>query len=573
MPFNIEDLAGLSLEDLSAALEEAIARQRELAALSDDDLTDELLGELESVVDYIVAARDENTARETAAQERADRVAAARAAAEEPEPGEDDPTDPAVDPDAEPAEQEPELVTASATPRRVVARAARVAPVVTPDPVEPVAPTFAVMIAAANVPEVSAGHEFADFGEVANAFSARSRNQGGSRAQTKALGKAKGAKVGSMDGEVYQISASANRQGLARIQKPENEFSTGLDMPVSEQMAVILAAATESRLPGGSLVAAGGWCAPSETIYGPFCSLETIDGILSIPEVSVSRGGINFTKGPDYGTLAATWGFLQTEAEAEAGTEKVCYEIACPPFTDVRLDAVGFCITNGVLTNVGYPELTRRVIEIGATAHAHKVNGSVISRISTLIGAAINYTEIGGTVTDLLGGIELSAEVIRYKYSLAIGATVEVVLPAWARLVARQDYANRVGNTDVSPTDAEVTAWFTKRNLAVQWVYDWQPLTTSGGTVGQALPTTVDVMLYPAGAFVKGTSPIIDLDTIYDSVGLSTNTYTAAFFEEGLLVANTCAGGLKVAIALNTRGATGYPAIGAGSGISFAPAA
>jgi hypothetical protein len=328
-------------------------------------------------------------------------------------------------------------------------------------------------------------------------------------------------------------------------------------------MDVILAAAAESRLPGGSLVAAGGWCAPSETIYGPFCSLEVIDGILSVPEVSISRGGINFTKGPDYGTLAATWGFLQTEAQAEAGTVKVCYEVECPPFTDVRLDAIGFCITNGVLTNVGYPELTRRVIEIGAVAHAHKVNAQVIGRISTAIGAAINYTELGGTVTDLLGSLELAAEVIRYKYSLAIGATIEVVLPAWARLVARQDYANRNGNTDLSPTDAEVTAWFTKRGLAVQWVYDYQPLPTSGATVGQALPAVVEALLYPAGSFVKGTSPVIDLDTIYDSVGLSTNTYTAAFFEEGLLVANTCAGGLKVSIALNTEGASGYPAIGA----------
>lgn len=578
MPKNIADLKDLDREALSAALTEAIASQKELAALSDEDLSDDKLAELESTIEYVAAAKAEVAERDTAEQARVDRIAAARAASVEEEPVTEETNetevavtedqDEVVVPDDASELIEEELVTASGS---VVARAAAKAPAAPEKPVIESVTPGAVILAAANVPDFTPGQELGDFGDIAEAFAARTRGFSRPSGARKVSRTAKGTQVMGTDGNVYGISDSAAQYGIARIQRPENEFTTGLDDSVADQLDVLMAAAKESRLPGGSLVAAGGWCAPSETLYGPFCSLETIDGILSIPEVTISRGGINFTKGPDYATLAATWGFLQTEAQAEAGTAKVCYEIECPPFTDIRLDAIGFCVTNGILTNVGYPELTRRVLEIGAVAHAHKVNSQVIGRIATAAGAAINYTEIGGTVTDLLGSVELSAEVIRYKYSLAIGATVEVVLPAWARVVARQDYANRNGNIDISPTDAEVTAWFTKRNLAVQWVYDWQPLGTNTAA-SQALPATVNALLYPAGSFIKGTTPVINLDTIYDSVGLSTNTYTAAFFEEGLLVANTCAGALQVAIALNTKGSSGFPAIGAGSGVTFAAA-
>jgi hypothetical protein len=41
---------------------------------------------------------------------------------------------------------------------------------------------------------------------------------------------------------------------------------------------------------------------------------------------------------------------------------------------------------------------------------------------------------------------------------------------------------------------------------------------------------------------------VIDLDTVYDHANLVTNTYTAAFFEEGFAVANTCGTGVKVTI-------------------------
>jgi hypothetical protein len=260
------------------------------------------------------------------------------------------------------------------------------------------------------------------------------------------------------------------------------------------------------------------------------------------------RGGINYSKGPDYATLAADWGFLQTEAQAEAGTEKECYAVECPPFLETRLDAIGFCVTAGVLTNAAFPELINRVLEIGAVAHAHKVNAYVINKISAAIGAPITALNLGSASVDILDALDLQGMRIRYSLAMDENATLEAVFPIWAKGIFRADIARRTGVVELAVSDAQINSYLAARNFRVQWVYDYQPLATGNTGTWTHLPTTLEFMVYPAGAFVKGELSVIDLDTIYDSVGLSTNTYTAAFFEEGVQVFNRCGFGVKVSL-------------------------
>jgi hypothetical protein len=557
-----EGFKSLSDTELSDLLKNVSAEVTEIISKDDKDITDAEVDDLQLLEQAADAIEAEQGARVEAAEKRAEAIKNSRTRATKAEA-----TEP-VEPEAE-AEVETEVETPTPTDEEEIVVPDDASELVEAEEKELVtasgvkaakanqsqevviiqehAPT--AMVAAANIPGVPAG-ETLDFDGVVNAFSERSRgfkNRGGASAI-----------------EVFE------RFSVAKIKKPENEFEVDFT-DQGGSFRTIMDAAKEARLPGGSLIASGGWCAPSETLYD-FCSLETVTGILSLPEVTVRRGGINFTKGPDYGTLAASWGFLQTEAQAISGTAKSCYTITCPSFTDIRMDAIGFCVKNGILTNVGYPELTRRVLEIGAAAHAHKVNASVISRIGTYLGTAANFVEIGGAVADILDAINLQAVTIRYQYALDPNASLEVILPVWAKEVFRSDISRRNGGITqgdaLAVTDAQVQAWFSARKLAVQWVYDFQPLTVTGTAV--AWPTTVTAYIYPAGAFVKGTTDVIDLDTVYDSTGLSTNDYTAAFFEEGLLVANTCGGGRAVTITLDGgKGQTGAQSIGAGTGITF----
>ena len=96
---------------------------------------------------------------------------------------------------------------------------------------------------------------------------------------------------------------------------------------------------------------------------------------------------------------------------------------------------------------------------------------------------------------------------------------------------------------------------------------------TPGGTAGwTAWPTTLEMYMWPAGAYTRLVNDVISLNAVYDHDLLTGNEYTAAFVEEGMAVANTRGYGLKTTVALNPEGASGFPQIGAGAGVTFAGA-
>jgi hypothetical protein len=323
----------------------------------------------------------------------------------------------------------------------------------------------------------------------------------------------------------------------------------------TDEFSVITRAADESRLESeqgkGSLTAAGGWCAPSETLYD-LASDESLEGILSLPEVQVRRGGIRFTEGPQFADFYANAGFIQTEAQAIAGTTKPCYEVECPEWTDIRLDAVGICIKVPILTNAAYPELVQRFTSGSLIAHQHMVNANVIGRMVTLSGAARVFTGLGSTVSDTLEALEIVAMQRRQSQRLALNRTMEVVVPFWVQGAHRADLSRRTGQ-ETPVTDQQINAHFAARNLSVSYVYDWQVFDETA----EAYPATYQALVYPAGTFVKGTSAVINLSAVYDAASLAVNTYTGLFMEEGLLVAKRQYGSDLVTLPICNAGATG----------------
>lgn len=323
-------------------------------------------------------------------------------------------------------------------------------------------------------------------------------------------------------------------------------------------MDVFDTAADQSKLPGGSLVAAAGWCAPSEIDYGLF-ELEGTAGMLSLPEAQISRGGIQFTTGPDFSTIFGGSGYWhQTEAQVQAATSKPCMVISCPSFTEKRLEVEGVCITGAFLQDRGYPEMVARFVRGALKAHARKMNifkinqlvaGSTLFDYTNIANLAATTTEFKdlSVVNRLLGILDIQAVDYRYKYRMDPEATLEVVLPDWLIASVRADISRRTG---ISPADAQnvtramFNSWMTDRNLRAQWIYDWLDAynTTNTSIVGQTagiytLPTTVEALLYAPGTWVAGVSDVVRLDTVYDSTNLALNQYTQLFTEEGILVA------------------------------------
>jgi hypothetical protein len=317
-------------------------------------------------------------------------------------------------------------------------------------------------------------------------------------------------------------------------------------------------AGSQGNLPGGSLVAAAGWCAPSQILYDLF-ELETgTDGLLDLPEIQVSRGGIQFTPGPDFSSIwAGTGYFHQTEAQVIAATTKPCMVIPCPSFTDVRLQVEGVCITGAFLQDRGYPEMVARFVRGAMVAHRRKLNVFKINQVvagSTLkdLTVAANFGGANSIENDDISAASrilhvVETQILDYKarHRMPDSAMLEVIIPSWVKGQIRADVQRRTGTSAeqaFAVTDAMIEDWFRIRKARVQWVQDWQDFYNGGTGLGSAaaigaLPTAVDILIYAAGTFVAGVADVVRLDTVYDSTNLALNQYTQLFTEEGILVA------------------------------------
>lgn len=341
-------------------------------------------------------------------------------------------------------------------------------------------------------------------------------------------------------------------------------------------------ARNETRLPGGSLArsvqqrveagaaltAAAGWCAPSEILYD-LCSLSSLDGMLDLPTVQASRGGFQIPEngGPNFATIFDSIGddgdVILTEYDVENGAEKVCVEVPCPPFIDVRLDVAYLCLTGNLLQQRGYPEAVTHFSQEAITALAHKVNASMIARLvagSTAPATIAEPASSDDAASNLLSAVELAIMDMRYRNRMSLNATVEVVFPAWVVGPIRAALARRRGVAELAVSDAEISSWLTLRGARAQFVYDWQDA-FSGGSFGgtasaTAFPATVTFLVYPAGTWVKGEQDVISLDTVYDNAMLTQNQFTALFVEDGFSAMKMCADSRLYTTDVNPAGIT-----------------
>lgn len=334
---------------------------------------------------------------------------------------------------------------------------------------------------------------------------------------------------------------------------------------------VLDAAADEGNLAGGSLVAAGGWCAPSETLYD-LLNMSTSEGLISVPEISASRGGLKWATGPDFGAVYANGGmFTLTEAQAISGATKPVFDIPCPSFTESRMNADGMYLTGDILSQRGYPEAISDYITKAQIAWQHYVSGKTIidmvtGSVAVDMSSAAIQADFGAT-PNVLGALALQVEDMKYRGRLSRGQSVEVVLPYFARSIIRSDIAKRQGLSpdEFTISDAQIDALFTNLGVNPQFVYDWQDNIVSGGTAnpfgGESTPASTwpqkfKALLYPAGTWARALTPVIELSTVYDSTLLTTNQYVALFTEQGRLTIKRGFDSRVVTLASNPSGLT-----------------
>jgi hypothetical protein len=420
-------------------------------------------------------------------------------------------------------------------------------------------PRYSTIVAAAGVPTFNSGQELPSMLDIAKAFEARANTHGQFRGR----------------------GATIQMQPVAQLVRDyPAEFSVDGDATDYDKL---LKVADESRLPGGnllravearraeldkqgasadSLVAAAGWCAPSETDYS-ICLQISTDGLADFPEVQARRGGIRHNTGIQFdeifggGSCSSPTGFFDlTEAQVAAGTIKTCLEIPCPEFIDTRLGVTGLCLTGNILSIRGYPEFTATFTRGALAAHAHQVNREQIADVVTAstpvnLSAAAPWATDGSTVSQVLSAVEMAIVDIKYAMRLSRSTTLEVIMPWWILAQMRADWIRRNGgnyNEMLTLADSRINEAFSARGARVQYVYDWQDAfatCAATGAVGAAtpinnLPDELQFLVYPSGTWVRAVSDVITLNSVYDSTKLATNQVTHLFTETGWAMVQMC---------------------------------
>lgn len=551
MEFEIpSSLDGLDLDALSQLEADAVAA---FDALRDDPNLDAAgLARLRELAAFVRQVRDQQAAIEQAAAqvvaELDDLDAAVHGGGDDEGDDAGDGGEPAAAGEGEPAgDGEPAEVTPTAQPTPVVASLARRAARRQPKPRVGRSARSAVIKASADVPNVPHGHVFSSVAELAAAFDDKWAGFPGPGAQVR----------------------TRIKQGVARVELPVDQaLVAGGAM---SDYDVVEYAASESRLSGGNLVAAGGWGAPSETLWDLCEGLETTEGILDLPSITVQRGGLRYPNNLDFRDFYSAVGFVQTEADSIAGTDKPAYRVPIPTFAETRLEVDGVQIEHDIVQNAVWPELTRDVVRRAMTAHEHKINARMIARMATAPAQSTEFTlTLGGdvdgdeTTTAVLGSVSLAATDYRYRYRMSRRRLLELVAPAWLMEWIRADMARRAGVNYFDVTDEQINGWFTRRGLRPQWVVDWQDGYVNAGGAGFGgtappgqWPASVDFLIYAPGTWVKGSKPIIDLSAVYDSTRLRDNEYIALFTEQATLLVKRCYVSYKVTVPLCPTGVTG----------------
>jgi hypothetical protein len=362
-----------------------------------------------------------------------------------------------------------------------------------------------------------------------------------------------------------QLGSRAPRYSVARIR---NSFAHTVDDRVNPFEVEEIWRDLTSPEKTQALVAGGGWCAPNEIMYGFFNIADAPTGLIDLPTVGVTRGGIQFPVSPAIGDTFFTAGgsnaatgfggfavpfsnasdpWLWSETDdiltVTGSVNKPTLRVPCSTFSAARLEAYGLSVTAGNLTDSAYPEQTQNFIRLLRAAYAHAINARLISLMLASTTAQTNVPAAGTqpAFPTILDSLEMAATDYRNKYAMADDAVLEAVYPRWILAVMRADLAWRSNVERESVNDAQLRAWFTDRGVRAQFVSDWQVRGANqfGRTSAMmtAWPTAVQFMLYAAGTFLHGQGMSLDLGIVRDSLLNAENDFTAAWAEETHLVA------------------------------------
>ncbi|MFF8931484.1 major capsid protein [Streptomyces longwoodensis] len=263
--------------------------------------------------------------------------------------------------------------------------------------------------------------------------------------------------------------------------------------------------------------------------------LSCPDNLWDLPEVSLSRGGLRYYMTPELDINAMSWEWTEADdiSAVDGDPTKPCFKIPCQQPVEVRRTAYGVCVQSGILSQRVFPELNTFYIRRAMVAYEMRLQGAMYAQArakATPVTTAPSFASF----TAVYGALALQVADMVERWHLCDRINLEVAMPWWARNIFLADIVRRSGSPICDLPARCFEDKFAEIGVRVNWVKNIPPaVPTQIGAVTPATdwPDTIEVLLYPAGAFQMGRGPEVNLGVVHDSTLMATNDHTALWFE------------------------------------------
>ena len=257
-----------------------------------------------------------------------------------------------------------------------------------------------------------------------------------------------------------------------------------------------------------AMVAAGGLCAPLQTLY----DVQVIGSVArpikgALAAFQVDRGGIQFRPNSSAATALTTGsgrgvGTWTTDQDASSsGDTKGCYIVDCPAIQEAEIQAIYLCLEFSNITARFDPETTAANVRQGMIAHARLAENELLRQLQAT-SKIVSAPRVIGAVRDILVNIDKMSAYYRNRHRIDTDVSLTSIMPAWVLYLMRADLARQMASADwadaLGVTDAMIENWFRQRGVNPVWHLDGgiggtnevQTLTITGSPTGGSYTLT-----------------------------------------------------------------------------------
>jgi hypothetical protein len=323
-----------------------------------------------------------------------------------------------------------------------------------------------------------------------------------------------GQKIGSTAELALAVTAQLRAMSSGRGGSGEKVYvaNTTIEYPESRQLRVKDWAGNFTKIEAvtgdQALVAAGGLCAPPQTLY----DVQVIGSVRrpirdALARFQVDRGAIQFRPNSSAatalttgtGTGVDTW--TNAQDASSAGDTKGCYVVDCPALTEAEIQAIYLCLEFSNVTARFDPETTAANIQQGMIAHARKAENELLRQLQAG-SKVLTGAKVVGATRDILVYLDRAVAYYRNRHRIDTNVTLTFLLPAWVMYMMRSDLARQMAAGDwasaLSVSDAMIMQWFGERGVnpvfhldgGIGGVNEVQTLTVTGTPTGGSYTLT-----------------------------------------------------------------------------------